>query len=188
MYLNKMKRISLLTPFILILLIVSTACDSKSSLVSKINKSEAVIFSDSTADPDNTKVKDLTDLYLKYADNYPEDTLSAEYLFKAADLFIYLRDFRSTLTMFDRIQTKYPLFSKLDKTYFLKAFIYEQHLNEPEKAAELYRQFITKFPKSELADDASQALLFVGKSDAEIMQMLNERAADSTLQTQTPAQ
>ncbi len=182
-----MKRVSILIPFIL-LVVVFTSCNSKSSLVSKINKSEAVIFSDSTADPDNTKVKDLTELYLKYADKYPEDTMSAEYLFKAADLYIYLRDYRSTLTMFDRIQTSYPTFSKLDKTYFLKAFIYEQHLNEPEKAAELYRQFIVKFPYSDLTDDASQALLFVGKSDEEIMKMLNERAADSTLQTQTPAQ
>lgn len=170
-----------LFPFLLlILMVVISSCGGRSALVSKIDKAEAGLKADSLKIPDNEKVKEVQALYLSFSKEYPSDTLAPEYLLKAADLATFLHDYKTTIGLYDRILTDYKQFSKAPQALFLKAFTYDQYIQDPMKAAELYRQFISLYPNHDLADDASQALLFCGKTDEEIMQMLQERAVEES--------
>jgi len=168
-----------LIPVVLLLMAVAfSSCNSRSSMVKKIEPTENSLKSDTTQIPSAEKVKAVQALYLEFADKYPADSMAPEYLFRAADLAIYLRDYKSTIGLYDRILTEHKQFSKLPQTLFMKAFAYDQYLQDPMKAAEFYRQFISLYPDHELADDASQALLFCGKSDQEVLEILQQRAAD----------
>lgn len=168
--------------FSILLVAVSIAlasCSGRSSLVSKIEKAEKDLKSDTTKMPENKKVKETQALYFEFAENYPDDSLAPEYLFRAADLAIFLHDFKTTLGLYDRILTDYKQYPKIPQALFMKAFTYDQYIQDPMKAAEYYRQFIALYPNHELTDDASQALLFCGKTDEEILEILQQRAAQA---------
>lgn len=174
-----------LIPLVLLSMAVAfTSCNSRSSMVKKIETAESSLKSDTTRMPPTDKVKAVQSMYLEFADKYPADSMAPEYLFRAADLAIYLRDYKSTIGLYDRILTEHKQYKKLPQTLFMKAFAYDQYLQDPMKASEFYRQFIALYPDHELADDASQALLFCGKSDEEILQILQQRAADDADSTQ----
>lgn len=175
-----------LFPFaILTLVIMLASCDNRSSMISKIETGEEALRADSTAMPSSDKVKAMQTLYLEFANKYPTDSITPEYIFKAADLAIFLHDYKTTIGLYDRIETEHKSYSKLPQTLFMKAFVYDQYIQNPMKAAEYYRLFLRLYPDHELADDATQALLFCGKSDAEIMQILEQRAAEDTSSART---
>ncbi len=176
-----------LFPFVILALVLTLAsCDHRASMISKIEAGEDALKSDSTAMPSVDKVKAMQALYLEYAGKYPTDSITPDYIFKAADLAIFLHDYKTTLGLYDRIETEHKSYAKLPQTLFMKAFVYDQYIQNPMQAAEYYRQFLRLYPDHDLADDASQALLFCGKSDAEIMQILQQRAAEDT-STKQPA-
>ncbi len=63
-------------------------------------------------------------------------------------------DFDRALALLTKIQTEYPDDILADDAMFLEAEIYERQLNNSEKAMELYRSFLTKFPGSVYAAEA----------------------------------
>lgn len=80
----------------------------------------------------------------------------------------FVKPSRSTIGFIPNI----PVTQELDKRFFLEAFTYDNELKEVDVARQLYEQFIDKFPKDELADDAKFLLKNLGKSDDEILQEL----------------
>ncbi|PKP24157.1 MAG: hypothetical protein CVU06_05260 [Bacteroidetes bacterium HGW-Bacteroidetes-22] len=168
---------------ILALAMILASCDYHGSMISKIEDNEKALSADSTAMPPADKVKAMQALYLEFADKYPNDSISPEYIFRAADLSIFLRDYKTTIGLYDRILTEHKSYAKLPQALFMKAFVYDQYIQDPMQASEFYRQFLRLYPDHELADDATQALLFCGKSDAEIMQILQQRATEDSTST-----
>lgn len=174
-----MKKI--IPVFLLVLTVFVSSCDRRGSMVKQIEKMENDLKADTNAMPGAEKVKAVQALYFEFADKFPTDTLSPEYLFKAADLSIFLRDYTTTIGLYDRLLTEHQNYSKLPQALFMKAFVYDQYIQDPMKASEFFRQFISLYPDHELADDASQALLFCGKTDAEIMEILQQRASTDSI-------
>jgi hypothetical protein len=69
---------------------------------------------------------------------------------------------------------------------FLKAYVYDTHLQRISLAQETYNAFLKAYPNHPLADDAQMALQYLGKSNEEILQLILKKNQDST--SQTPAQ
>ncbi|RLD42405.1 MAG: hypothetical protein DRI89_07350 [Bacteroidetes bacterium] len=111
----------------------------------------------------------LMNLYEKYADQNPDDSLSAEYLFRASDISMNLQKPMQTIQFFNRILTEYPDFKKAPVVLFLKAFVYEDQLRDYKNAKKYYELFLTKYPESEFADDAEVSLKNLGKSPEELI-------------------
>ena len=114
-----------------------------------------------------------------YALAYPATKEAPEFLYKGTEVSRTLRTFTKSLTMYDWIIDQYPQYEKAPTAMFLKGFIIENELNNDEAAKEVYRTFISKYPDHQLKDDVQFLLDNVGKSDEEIMEMIEKNKKPS---------
>jgi TolA-binding protein len=121
-------------------------------------------------DVDSVSVLELLNSYQNFALKYPKDSLSPEYLYKAAALTNSIGRGTQTIELYETIIQNYPDFKKMPDCYFMEAFVYENVQGNIGKAAEKYAVFLEKFPEHPLADDALTALKFLGKTPDEILQ------------------
>ncbi len=162
---NRILCLSLLLAFTFL----GTSCSRKNKMEKQITGLEREIFSDTEQSVDLDKTAQLVDAYIAFADAYPENGKTPEYLFNAGNVAMNLLDPEKAITLFDRIMTSYPAYEKIPQCLFLKAFIYENQLNQLGKAEMLYREFLEKYPVHEFADDAELSLKNLGKSPEELL-------------------
>ncbi len=98
--------------------------------------------------------QDAVDAFQFYVFQYPADSASANYLFKAADLMKNLGEPQTVVSTYAQIIENYPKFDKIDACYFLKADAYHNILKDYPKAAEAYELYVEKFPNSGFVKDA----------------------------------
>jgi tetratricopeptide (TPR) repeat protein len=99
-----------------------------------------------------SKSTELRDAYIRFADSWRTDSLSAEYLFQAAMLDADIReDVSNGLAYLERIATEYPDHPIHSKTLFLIGFTYAEQLNQFDKAREAYQQYLELYPEGEMA-------------------------------------
>ncbi len=107
-----------------------------------------------------------------YALANPGNVKSAEYLYKAAEIARSLRTFPKALSIYDWIIDSYPEYDKAPTTLFLKGFIVENELKNDDMAREVYNTFLEKYPAHDLADDVKFLLENLGKSNEEILELI----------------
>lgn len=107
----------------------------------------------------------LKDAYIAFADKYPDDEHSPEYLFKAAQSCSVLaaqnndsKKHHEAISIFERVKKDYPKHEMAIEGMFLTGYIYENHLGDTSKAKEVYRNFVATYPESELAEEAEMAI------------------------------
>lgn len=162
--------------FMLMLALAFSGCENKrTALTGEINQAEAGLFSDQSGIPDNVKAKNMIALYRKYQNSFPADTISAQYLFRAAQLAQSIKEFNTSIQLYDSLMEIYPDNYRTPEALFLKAFVFDNSLQRYESARECYNLFLTKYPEHHLADDAVQSLEFLGKTNEEILEMLLKR-------------
>jgi tetratricopeptide (TPR) repeat protein len=71
-----------------------------------------------------------------------------------ANLLLKRGDFEGAIASLQHILAEYESDVLSDDAFFLKAEIYERHLKNKDKAMELYREFLTKYPGSVFASEA----------------------------------
>jgi len=162
--------------FLFVLVVVATGCGNKrTTLTAGITEAEAGLFSDQSVMPDNAKARNMIDLYLKYQKTFPEDTIAAQYLFRAAQLAQSIKEFNTAIGLYDSLINIYPQYYRAPDALFLKAFVYDNSLQRYESAREVYTLFLSKYPNHHLADDATQSIEFLGKTNEEILEILLSR-------------
>jgi outer membrane protein assembly factor BamD (BamD/ComL family) len=138
-------------------------------LDASIKKLENELYSSDQTKFDRQKAGLLIDLYTEYADTYPDDTAAPAYLYKASDLSMNLRQPVETIALFNRILDKYPDYEKSPTVLFLKAFVYEDQMNDLNRARQYYELFLEKYPNNEFADDAKVSLKNLGKTPEQLI-------------------
>lgn len=123
----------------------------------------AFLFSDSLADI-------TLNAYTSFVSDFPKDSLSAEYLFKAADLYRAKHEFDKAVATFEKVGKEYPEYKKVPQTVFLQGFIYENDIKDLPKAKERYEYFIATYPEHPLARDVQFSLNNLGKTPEQIIQ------------------
>ena len=161
---------------ILLLVAVFSSCQQNEhdQLLSQISDMEKQLFEEKAGVIDKKEAANMIQYYVKFVDTYPEEEKSAEYLFKAADISINVFHSKNTVKLFDRVIKEYPHYEKAPQALFLKAFTYENYLNEMDKAKENYILFLSKYPDHSFANDAQVSLNNLGKSPEEIIKAFNE--------------
>jgi outer membrane protein assembly factor BamD (BamD/ComL family) len=162
----------------LLIVVLFASCESaKKKLSDEIAKGEARLFSDSVKSLNIDESNNVLNNYLVYADQFKDDTLSAEYLFKAADLANGLRRPKEAVAIFERLRTSFPEYRKTPAALFMQGFIYETSLGEKEKAKEKYKDFIQKYPNHTLTPSAQASLdqLNANLSDEELIRSFEEK-------------
>jgi len=137
-------------------------------LKKQIDNLEGKLFSqESEYNADDAK--QLMDLYIRFADSLPSDSLTPEYLFKAADISMYVSDGMTTIRLLDRIMNNYSMHEKASVSLFLKAFIFDTKLNDTASAHVYYNQYIENYPDKEFNEDARNAIRNLGKTPEQLI-------------------
>jgi tetratricopeptide (TPR) repeat protein len=117
----------------------------------------------------------LIETYSNFSTQYPNDTLSAMYLYKAGEIAMNLKLSSQSILYFDKIITNFPSFSKAPECLFLKAFIFDDQVKDYDNAGKYYNEFIAKYPNHALIKDAKASLEYLGKSPEELVKMFQEK-------------
>ncbi len=171
----------------MVLVLVLVACSSpKEKMATDIKNTEEELFGDpSNFDLTNEKITDMISKYTDYAEQFPDDPRSADYLFSAAKVLRTTGKYVDAINMWDRIMTEFPDYADFAQCLFLQGFTYENNLSDFDKAGATYKAFLEKYPDHELTDDAEFSLRNLGKPAEEILEGFkklreaSEAAADS---------
>ena len=163
-------RIRSFFPILSIFLFMFACTSPKQKLNNQISSLENSLFSETSSMIDENKTLELVNTYIEYADKFPEDTNSVNYLFKAADISMNLLDPNRSIRLFDRIMTEYPDYSKIPHCLFLKGYVYENSLRNLDAAKALYLAFLDRYPQHEFADDVAISLQHLGKTPEQLIQ------------------
>lgn len=165
-------RINRIILFVFSIILIS-ACNGnseKKKALGRIEAGEAKIFGDSLATiPDQKTGQEMIQAYADYADSWPADTVSAEFLFKGAEIAMNSNQPGLAMEYYNRILLNYPDFKKRPYCIFLQAFILENQLNQYEQAKARYQEFIDKYPDHVLVKDARASIQNMGKPIEELI-------------------
>ncbi len=154
------------------------SCKSeKQKLSEQIKAGEENLFNDSTKMLNPSIAREELENYRKYVSAWPDDTASAGFLFKAAELANGLRKHRDAVRLYREFITKYPEHPKTATGYFLLAFVYDNDLKQKDSAKICYREFLEKFPTHQFAPSAKASLdqIEMGLSDEELIKIFEAR-------------
>lgn len=112
--------------------------------------------------------------FIEIAEGYAALTDSpdkyANLLMKAAGLAKTAGEFNKALQLYYKLSNRLPDHPKSKTALFMQAFIYENDLQDMEKAKKAYEFFLEKYPNDpDYADDAQIALKTLGKSPEEMI-------------------
>lgn len=126
------------------------------------------------------KAKEIYDVYLAYASEHPLDTMTPEFLFRAAQVSTGLKKNEQAIKLYDRLIKNYPGWRKMPQTKFMKGFTYETHMDQRGAAADAYQVLLYDHPNHPLSAQARQLIDNMQYSDEELVKkwkMENEASA-----------
>ena len=169
----------LLLPAIMIIMV---ACGpSRDKVVSQIQTLEKSLFSPDAVSFNKEKADSLLALYEVFIKDNPKDSLAPVYLFKAANIVMNSGNGPKALALFDQYLKDYPDKPKASLCLFFKAFVYENVMQDIDKAREIYLLFIEKYPNDDFTKDAKMALMNLGKTPEMLVREFEaKKKADST--------
>lgn len=112
----------------------------------------------------------LLNKYLAHIKKNPGDEKNLEYKYNAGELANALELPTMSVNILEELYTEYPNSSQGPEAMFLSAFIFENKLNNLEKAKQRYELFLETYPKHFLAADAKASLKNLGLSPEELIQ------------------
>ena len=175
-------RIRSFFPILLVFLFLFACTSPKQKLNNQISSLENSLFSETSSMIDENKTLELVNSYIEYADKFPEDTNSVNYLFKAADISMNLLDPNRSIRLFDRIMTEYPDYIKIPHCLFLKGYVYENSLRNLDAAKALYLAFLDRYPQHEFADDVAISLQHLGKTPEQLIEEFQAKQEADSIQ------
>jgi outer membrane protein assembly factor BamD (BamD/ComL family) len=158
---------------------VISCSSSRDKMSENITKMESGLKT--VAKVDSTSVSALISAYQNFASKYPIDSLSPEYLYRAAGLANGFNRGTQAIDLYETIIHTYPGYERIPECYFMEAFAYENVQGNIGKASEYYNKFLDKYPNHQLADDARAALRLLGKTPDEIVGELDMMNADTVI-------
>lgn len=178
---------SQLALYSLFIALLFSSCQSKQEkLQSAIASAEKELYGDKEKlIPDRDKALKLIEMYREYADTYSSDTTADEYLYKAADLANGLHESALAIKLYESFCKRYPNHEKAPVAFFLRGFIYENHLSNLGEAKTVYGEFLEKYPDHALAKDVQFSLDNLGKSPEELIRQFEEKQKADSLALQS---
>jgi outer membrane protein assembly factor BamD (BamD/ComL family) len=150
--------------------------DEKTNFKNSVDSIEAVLYKSAAAAPvDAVRGEAAMRAYIAYANKFPQDTLSANYIFKAAEVASAIKMSQPAVEYFDRFITEYPEHPKAATALFLKAFVLENDLNKYGEATAAYNLVIQKYPNTSFARDAAACIQNMGKTTEELIKEFEKK-------------
>jgi TolA-binding protein len=106
--------------------------------------------------------------YTDFAKYFPNDSMTAGFVFKAATQALTLGQNDKAISLYDMVATKYPQSRYVPQSILGEGFIYDNNMKDTAKAHAKYSELIQKFPNDSLASNARQAIKLLGMTPDEI--------------------
>jgi hypothetical protein len=119
--------------------------------------------------------KSAVEQYLRYVVLYPEDSLSADFLFKGGEIATAIKAYPNALHCYQLITKDYPSFAYARESLYLQGYLFDNFLNDDAKAKEIYEQFLANYPSGNYVADAKAAIANLGKTDEELIQEFEKK-------------
>lgn len=129
----------------------------------------------STGTLNPTESREFVRVATELADKYPNDTLAALPLYRAAEVVRALNDPKRAAAIYKQVHDTYPTFSKAPEALFMLAFTYDEDLGNLEAAKATYEKFLKLYPDNVFAEATPMLIQNLGKSDEEILRQLEEQ-------------
>jgi outer membrane protein assembly factor BamD (BamD/ComL family) len=174
-----------LSLFALAAIISLSACQSqRNKSLEAIKQLETELKANSNKPVSAELATKMIDAYLFFADNFPQDSLASEYLFKAGDVASGTHQSTRAVELFTKVYEKYPDSKRGPYALFLKGFVYETQLSDFFKARQAYETFVARYPAHPLANDVKFSLENLGKSDEELIKGFEDKLNAEKANTQ----
>jgi len=109
-------------------------------------------------------------VYADYAMFFPNDSLSANYLFKAGSIATGSKKYKQALIQYQTITSKYPNFKYVMESLYLQGFLLDNFMNDDAGAKLIYEKVIAKYPNTNCSRDAQLAINNFGKTDEQLIE------------------
>lgn len=129
---------------------------------------------------DDSEAMQVVDMYCKFANDFPEDSLAPVYLMRGADLCINLGYTEQAINMLDSIIEQYPGFEDIGGCYFLKGYAYDV-AEQFDQAREAYTYFVENYPDHDLAADTRTVIPYLGMTPEDMFEAIMNAANDKNL-------
>jgi hypothetical protein len=108
--------------------------------------------------------------YNDFTVTFPDDSMTAEYLFLASDLAEGARNYQQEAVYLETIIDKHKNFDKYPDAVFKAAYVYDTYLEDVnhggDRAKQLYQFVISNYPNTHEASDAKVLIQYLGKPDS----------------------
>ena len=166
-----MKKVFYLLTLIIISSLMFSCKSNEEKAIDEISQLEKELFNDSLGVLDAEKANAIIQLYHSFSENYPEHKHTPLYLFHGADVSMNMADYAMAIKMLDNLIENYPDFENIPASIHLRGFIYEDKLQQLDKAKASYQELIDKFPEHELAENAKGCIQNLGIPTEELIRM-----------------
>lgn len=174
-----MKNIVLLV----LVVLIAVSCNQKNSNINRsedekielqqaIAEAEANLFNDTVAN--NQKARDIIGKYVHYANEFPDDSLSQEYLFRAAEIALSINQPNNAVKYLHKVEQGNENYKNYPLCLFYLGYTYHYHLIDTVNARIYYERFLNDYPNHALATDVQNLLAYMGMTDEEIISMFEE--------------
>lgn len=126
-----------------------------------------------------------TALALKYAEQavafarqYPQDSLTPQMLFRAADVSRSVGEFGKAIQLWGQVWRHYPQHRLAPDALFLQAFTFDNDLEAKEEAKAYYQKVMEHYPDHPLAMQAGQLIQVLDKSLNELVRQFEEQRSE----------
>ena len=125
---------------------------------------------------DYNLANDLATSYMEYAFKYNDDSLAANYLFKAASLQKgALGEYKDAIETLQNFIKNYPKDQNVPKAYFFIGTIYQDNLKEFGNAQTAYQTYLEKYPNDTFAKDARILIENISLTDEELLKKITQK-------------
>lgn len=147
------------------------AVDAKLKYKKAVDSAEKLMRADKTYDMKNAMGTLKT--YNDYVQKYPADTLSAEYLFRAADLAMGAKQYTEAANYLENILANHKDYRKYADACFVAAFVYDTYLENVnhggDRAKQLYEFIIANYPNTSYAEQSKVLITYIGVSEDKML-------------------
>lgn len=151
---------------------------TRDKLVQEIDSLEKDLTAHLNFDVQMNRVRanEVLNKYRSYIMQHPRDSITAEYLFRAADLSVGLGNYDAAINYLNRLIKDFPNFDRIVEMWLFKGFIYEAYMNNHGEAARTYKEIIARYPNHRLASDARAALENLTLTEEQLLEKLSGKS------------
>lgn len=147
--------------------------DPRAAALADVRDCEKSLHSDSVLN--EQKAQEMIGKYLGFANEFPQDSLTPEYLFRASEIALAINQPQQAVKYLTSVVNNHPEYQNYEMALFYLGHTEQNYLNDTASARRYYQQFLTEFPDHYMADDVRAILQNMGLSDIELVRMFEEK-------------